>query len=110
MGTHRSPLFSEVPVPCQLTAGEGKFTMAKDTTLERIYPFFGIVSRDSVRILLKHITESIHPVPNHTWHAWAKWDAFIWTSDPDALYAEYQSRGLVFHESPRGYQRRSPSV
>ena len=29
-------------------------------------PFFGIVSRDSVRILLKHITEFIHPVPNHT--------------------------------------------
>ena len=26
-------------------------------------PFFGIVSRDSVRILLKHITDSIHPVP-----------------------------------------------
>ena len=61
-------------------------------------PFFGIVSRDNVRILLKHITEYIHPVPNHTRHTWAKWDAFIWTSDPDALYAEYQSRGLTFHE------------
>ena len=61
-------------------------------------PFFGIVSRDSVRILLKHITEFIHPVPNHTRHAWAKWDAFIWVSDPDALFAEYQSRGLAFHE------------
>ena len=62
-------------------------------------PFFGIVSRDNVRILLKHITEYIHPVPNHTRHAWAKWDAFIWVSDPDALYAEYQSRGLEFHET-----------
>ena len=62
-------------------------------------PFFAIVSRDSMRILLKHITESIHPVPNHTRHEWAKWDAFIWTSDPDALYAEYQSRGLAFHET-----------
>ena len=61
-------------------------------------PFFGIVSRDNVRILLKHITEYIHPVPNHTRHAWAKWDAFIWVSDPDALFAEYQSRGLAFHE------------
>ena len=61
-------------------------------------PFIGIVRRDNVRIILKHITEFIHPVPNHTRHAWAKWDAFIWVSDPDALYAEYQSRGLVFHE------------
>ncbi len=61
-------------------------------------PFFGIVSRDNVRILLKHITEDTHPVPNHTRHEWARWDAFIWTSDPDALFAEYQSRRLEFHE------------
>ena len=62
-------------------------------------PFFGIVCRGNVRILLKHITESIHPVPNHTQHEWARWDAFILVSDPDALFAEYQSRGLAFHET-----------
>ena len=61
-------------------------------------PFFGIVSRDNVRILLKHITEVIHPVPNHTRHEWARWDAFILVSDPDTLFAEYQARGLTFHE------------
>lgn len=61
-------------------------------------PFFAIVSRDNVRILLKHIAEDIHPVPNHTRHEWARWDAFILVSDPDALFAEYQSRGLAFHE------------
>ena len=61
-------------------------------------PFFAIVSRDNVRILLKHIAEDIHPVPNHTRHEWARWDAFIWVSEPDALFAEYQSRGLEFHE------------
>ncbi|MCY4568407.1 MAG: hypothetical protein OXD49_08905, partial [Candidatus Poribacteria bacterium] len=61
-------------------------------------PFFGIVSRDNVRILLKHITEDIHPVPNHTRHEWARWDAFILVPDPDALFAEFQSRGLEFHE------------
>ena len=62
-------------------------------------PFFGIVSRDTVRILLKHITEYIHPAPNHTRHEWARWDAFILVSDPDALFAEYRSRGLAFHET-----------
>lgn len=61
-------------------------------------PFFGIVYRDDVRILLKHITEDIHPVPNHVRHAWARWDAFILVSDPDALFAEFASRGLAFHE------------
>ena len=61
-------------------------------------PFFGIVCRDNVRILLKQITEYIHPVPNYTRHEWARWDAFILISDPDALFAEYQSNGLEFHE------------
>ena len=61
-------------------------------------PFFAIVSRDNVRILLKHITETIHPVPNHTRHEWARWDAFILVSDPDALFAEFQLRELAFHE------------
>ena len=62
-------------------------------------PFFGIVCRDNVRILLKHITPDTLPMPNHTRHEWAKWDAFILVSDPDALFAEFQSRGLAFHET-----------
>ena len=61
-------------------------------------PFFGIVSRDNVRILLKEITPGTLPVPNHTRHEWARWDAFILVSDPDVLFAEFQSRGLAFHE------------
>ncbi len=61
-------------------------------------PFFGIVSRDNVRILLKEITPDILPSPNHTRHEWARWDAFILVSEPDALFDEFQSRGLTFHE------------
>ena len=61
-------------------------------------PFFPIVSRDNVRILLKHITPDTLPVPNHTRHEWARWDAFILTPDSDALFAEYRSRGLEFDE------------
>lgn len=61
-------------------------------------PFFGIISRDSIRILLKAITEYIHPIPNHTRHEWALWDAFIWVEDPDVLYEEYQSRGVEFNQ------------
>ena len=52
-------------------------------------PFFAIVSRDNVRILLKHIAEDIHPVPNHTRHEWARWDTFILVSEPDVLFAKY---------------------
>ena len=61
-------------------------------------PYFAIVSRDNVKILLKEITKHIHPEPNHTRHKWARWDAFIYTPNPDGLYAEFQSRGLEFHE------------
>ena len=57
------------------------------------------VDRNNVRILLKYITEDIHPIPNHTRHEWERWDAFILVSDPDALFAEFQSRGLEFHET-----------
>ena len=49
-------------------------------------PFFGIVSRDNVKIFLKHITEFIHPVPNHIRHEWARWDAFIFTPDPTRCF------------------------
>ena len=61
-------------------------------------PFFGIVSRNNVRILLKEIAPNIPPSPNHTRHEWARWDAFILVSEPDALFDEFQSRGLTFHE------------
>ena len=57
------------------------------------------VCRNNVRILLKEITPDTFSVLNHTRHEWARWDAFILVSDPDALFAEYQSRGLAFHET-----------
>ncbi len=78
---------------------EQKLGFHTDLLIPENDPFFAIVSRDNVRILLKHITDEIHPIPNHTRHEWARWDAFIMVSDPDALYTEYQSRGLEFHQS-----------
>ena len=88
----------------------GGFMMVTGLTLEGIYPFFAIVCRENVRILLKEITPDTLPIPNHTRHEWARWEAFILVSDPDALFAEYQSRGLEFHEPPRRHRRRSPRL
>jgi len=59
--------------------------------------FFGIVERDSVMIMLKFISREIHPQPNHSRHAWARWDAYVITSDPDALYAEYVAKAVPIH-------------
>jgi catechol 2,3-dioxygenase-like lactoylglutathione lyase family enzyme len=64
-------------------------------------PFFAIVGRDDISVMLKEIAPDIKPVPNHTRHGWARWDAFIYTSDPDSLYEEYCSRGLMLHQQIR---------
>jgi catechol 2,3-dioxygenase-like lactoylglutathione lyase family enzyme len=59
--------------------------------------FWGIVRRDGAMLMLKCIAPEIHPQPNHSRHEWARWDAYINTSDPDALYAEYAGRDVPMH-------------
>jgi catechol 2,3-dioxygenase-like lactoylglutathione lyase family enzyme len=59
--------------------------------------FFGIVQRDGAMLMLKHITPEIHPQPNHSRHKWARWDAYVHTSDPDSLYGEYVGRAVPIH-------------
>ena len=56
-----------------------------------------MVQRDGVMIMLKQIAPEIHPQPNHSRHEWARWDAYIHTSEPDSLYQEYVSRGVPMH-------------
>lgn len=61
-------------------------------------PYFAIVTRDDARLMLKVITPEVLPTPNHTRHDWARWDAYIHTSDPDTLAKEVASRGVSFRE------------
>jgi len=46
--------------------------------------------------MLKAIAPDIKPVPNHTRHEWAPWDAYISTPEPDALFEEYSSNSVTF--------------
>jgi hypothetical protein len=64
-------------------------------------PFYAMVGRDRVSIMLKAIAPDVQPMPNHTRHEWARWDAYISTEDPDALYEEYRSKGVSFHQPLR---------
>ena len=57
-------------------------------------PFFAIVQRDGAMIFLKDV--GVEPLPNCKRHAYAQWDAYASVSDPDALAAEFASRGVVF--------------
>lgn len=59
--------------------------------------FWGIVQRDGVMIMLKAIAPEIHPQPNHSRHEWARWDAYVHTSDPDSLYREFVGRAVPMH-------------
>ena len=59
-------------------------------------PFFAIVGRGPVSVMLKAITPEIKPVPNHTRHEWARLDAWIYVGEPDSLYEEFRDRGVAF--------------
>jgi catechol 2,3-dioxygenase-like lactoylglutathione lyase family enzyme len=61
-------------------------------------PYFAIVERDDVSIMLKAILPEVPPLPNPSRHPWARWDAYVYTADPDGLAEEFTSRGVAFHE------------
>jgi catechol 2,3-dioxygenase-like lactoylglutathione lyase family enzyme len=58
--------------------------------------YYAGVSRDGIGIMLKAILPDVLPVPNHVRHPWARWDAYIITVDPDALFEEFRQRGVSF--------------
>lgn len=56
--------------------------------------FWAFMSRDEVMISFKSIAPDIHPQPNRSRHEWARWDAYIFTTDPDGLYAEFLGKSV----------------
>jgi catechol 2,3-dioxygenase-like lactoylglutathione lyase family enzyme len=59
--------------------------------------FFGIVQRGAAMIIMKDI--GVDPVPNYTRDikkGIARWDAYVYVPDPDALAAEFSSRNVKF--------------
>jgi catechol 2,3-dioxygenase-like lactoylglutathione lyase family enzyme len=62
-------------------------------------PYFAILDRDGVRIMIKAILPEVHPSPNPRRHPWARWDAFVHVPDPDGLADEFTSRGVILHEA-----------
>jgi catechol 2,3-dioxygenase-like lactoylglutathione lyase family enzyme len=62
-------------------------------------PFYGMVQRDDVCLMLKAITPDVQPVPNPARHPWAAWDAYVGVPDPDALAEEFAARGVTFRDA-----------
>ena len=96
-----SPLFIVRSVPETLTFYRDR--LGFEVTFQGPEPndiFFGIVQRGRAMIMLKAI--DVEPVPNHTrdiGHGVARWDAYIYVPDPDALAAEFASRNVEFFEA-----------
>ena len=59
-------------------------------------PFYAMVGRDDISIMLKAIAPVVQPIPNHTRHEWAPWDAYISTIEPDRLFEEYIANAVTF--------------
>lgn len=77
-------------------------------------PFFAIIGRDGAQILIKS-QGGIVPVPNYKRHPFLRWDAFVYSADPDALAADLANRGAEFsapledtHDGLRGFEIRDP--
>lgn len=58
--------------------------------------YYAQVRRDAASMMLKTIAPDVLPQPNRSRHPWARWDASIYTLDPDALAAELSQRGASF--------------
>lgn len=65
--------------------------------------FFGIVRRDGAMIMLKALgvisdgkEVIVEPLPNYNREPAFSWDAYLEVPDPDALAAEFASRGVTF--------------
>jgi len=56
--------------------------------------FFGIVQRGAAMIMFKDV--GIAPLPNYKREPGARWDAYLYVPDPDALAAEFASRDVKF--------------
>ena len=71
--------------------------------------FFGIVQRDHAMIMFKNV--GVDPLPNYRREPAARWDAYLYVPDPDALASEYASRKVEFseqlkdtHDGLRGFE------
>jgi catechol 2,3-dioxygenase-like lactoylglutathione lyase family enzyme len=60
--------------------------------------YWVFMGRDQIMLNFKAITPEVHPQPNHLRHEWARWDAYIYTDDPDSLCQEFAGRQVPMHQ------------
>lgn len=94
-----SPFFIVKDVPAAFAFYCGKLGFEVTFQAESDDLFFGIIKRGGAMIFLKDI--GVEPVPNHTRDikkGEARWDAYVYVPDPDALAEEFGSSNVEFSE------------
>ena len=99
-----SPFFIVADVPATLSFYREK--LGFEVTFRGPTPedeFFGIVRRDEAMIMFKGLgvicdgkEVIVEPLPNFGRKPAFSWDAYLEVADPDALAAEFASRGVLF--------------
>ena len=113
-----APLFIVRNVPATLAFYQDR--LGFEITFQGPEPddiFFGIVQRGAAMIMFKDV--GVDPVPNYTRdikQGIARWDAYLYVPDPDALAAEFASRNVEFFlplknnsDNLRGFEIQDPN-
>src|SRR6266496_4143022 len=61
-------------------------------------PFLLLLVATIFLLCLRKLAADVKPVPNHTRHKWARWDAYISAAELDTLFEEYRSGGVAFRQ------------
>jgi len=91
-----SPFFIVRDAPSALSFYRDRLGFEITFTEPADEPFFGIVSRGGAMIMLKSV--GVDPLPNCKRDPAARWDAYLYVPDPDALAGEFASRDVAFSE------------
>jgi catechol 2,3-dioxygenase-like lactoylglutathione lyase family enzyme len=77
-------------------------------------PFFAILGRDGAQLFIKS-EKGVAPAPNVKRHPHMRWDAFVYTAEPEALAADFAVSGAEFsvpledsHDGLRGFEITDP--
>jgi catechol 2,3-dioxygenase-like lactoylglutathione lyase family enzyme len=104
-----SPFFIVADVPAALSFYRDK--LGFEVTFRGPTPedeFFGIVRRDGAMIMFKAL--GVEPLPNYNREPAFSWDAYLEVPDPDALAAEFASRGVSFLRASNEHRRWSQGL
>ena len=92
--SHISPFFIVEDVAAALSFYRGRLDFEVTFQEPAHDPFFAIVRRDGAMIMVKSV--GVKALPNCERQPQARWDAYLNVPDPDALAAEFSSRGVSF--------------